>query len=219
MKVLRAKIRGSPFLGVFCSSGGKTGIFPKNAPESEIRALENALGIRAVKASIAESSVLGALAKIREEKIVVPEITEDCEVKEMEDNGLEVTVVQGNPALGNLIAVAGEKAVISPSFTAKQAKQIEKGLGVKAKKMSVGGTGLAGSSIIANKHGFAITPRATKKEYGAIAGFFGIEGKPCTANFGDSFIANSVIANDNAIIAGEYTSNVEITRLQEALED
>ena len=45
-----------------------------------------------------------------------------------------------------------------------------------------------------------------------------IRGGSATANTGDSFVRNSVIANEKGFIVGDQTTGHELNRIEEALE-
>lgn len=220
MKVLRESLRNSPFLGIFCTVTEKIAIFPENcADSSEVMKISEALEVEAIKASIAESSLWGVLAKANSKGIIVPEIMEKREVERLESIGLRVKVIKGNLALGNLVAANDSKAVISPAIPKKQREEIEKFLKVDAMEARIAGTDLAGSSLLLTNKAFLASNNAKKEEVEKLEKFLGVKGKATTANCGDSYIGNSAIANSSAVIAGSQTTNIELLKIQEAFSE
>ena len=99
----------------------------------------------------------------------------------------------------------------------KQQKEISDFLKVESIEMKIAGNEIAGSSLVLSNKGFIASNKITQKEFDKLKAFLKIEGKATTANYGDSFVGNSVIANSKAIITGMLTTNVEILRIQEGL--
>jgi len=217
MKVLKESIRNSPFLGIFCTVTEKIAIFPASSESKEIKKISEALEVEPIRASIAESSLWGVLAKGNSRGIVVPEIMEKREIECLESIGVKVKAIKGNLALGNLIATNDSKAILSPAIPKKQREEIQKFLGVESIESKIAGGELAGSCIVLTDRGFLASNNTKKEELEKLRAFLGLEGKATTANCGDSFIGNSVIANSKAVIAGSLTTNIELLKIQEAL--
>ena len=60
MEILKRSVKGSPYIGIFSLVTEDYGIFPMNVERKEIKGLEELLGVRIVKANIANSSLIGA---------------------------------------------------------------------------------------------------------------------------------------------------------------
>jgi len=65
---------------------------------------------------------------------------------------------------------------------------------------------------------FLVNPNASKDEVKRIEVALMVKGGSSTANTGDVFVRNSVLANKRGIILGESTTPYEINRIEEALE-
>lgn len=219
MKVLRESIRNSPYLGIFSTVTESIALVPESIEQKEAKKLEEALEVEAIKASIASSSLIGILCKGNSKGFVVPEIAEKQELKELESKGLKFKTIKGNLALGNLIAANDEKAIISSIIPKKQREEIANFLKVEAIDAKIAGNDLSGSSMVLTNKGFLINNKASQKEFDKIREFLKLEGKATTANYGDSYVGNSIIANSKAIITGSLTTNIEIMKIQEGLSD
>ncbi|MDO8648087.1 MAG: translation initiation factor IF-6 [Candidatus Diapherotrites archaeon] len=219
MKIFRENIKQSPYLGIFSTVTEEIALVPESTEQKEMKKLEAALEVEAIKASIASSSLIGILCKGNTNGFVVPEIAEKQEIKDLESKGLKFKVIKGNLALGNLIAVNEEKAVLSSIIPKKQREEIAKFLKVEAIEAKIAGNELVGSSMVLTSKGFLMNNKASQKEFDKIRDFLKLEGKATTANYGDSYIGNSIIANSKAIIAGSLTTNIEIMKIQEGLEN
>jgi len=217
MRVLRETVKNSPYLGIFCAVSEKTALVPESIEKKELKKMQEALEVEAIKTSIASSSLIGVLCKGNSEGFVVPEIIEKEELKKLENQGVKVKVIKGNLALGNLIAANDKKALLSPMIPKKCQKEISEFLNVEALQTKIAGNELTGSSAVVSNSGFIINMHSSQKEFDKIKKFLTLEGKATTANYGDPFVGNSVIANSKAIIAGSLSTTVEILKIQEGL--
>ena len=82
---------------------------------------------------------------------------------------------------------------------------------------TIGGSDLIGSLCVASNKGFIVSPSVTKKEFKIIEKALKVKGTSATANYGDKFVGNSVIANSKAVIVGSLTSGHELNRIDEGL--
>lgn len=217
MKVLRESIKNSPYLGIFCTATEETILIPEHAEQKQAKKIQEAMEAEAIRASIAESSLLGVLCKGNKNGFIIPEIAEKQELKKLEEQGIKVKVLKGNMALGNLIACNDTHAVISPIIPKKQREEIAKFLKVETVSMKIAGTEICGSSLVITNKGFLVNPNASKSEFEKLKKFLKLEGNATTANYGDKFVGNSIIANSKAVIAGSLTTNIELIRIQEGM--
>ncbi|MDP6670630.1 MAG: translation initiation factor IF-6, partial [archaeon] len=76
---------------------------------------------------------------------------------------------------------------------------------------------LIGSNIVLTNKGFIANPMISEKEFKKIEKNTGLEGATATANFGDKFVGNGVIANSNTAFVGLRTTGHELIRIDEGL--
>lgn len=208
----------SPYIGVFCLATENALIVPNGTEEKIIREMEAALGVRAKRQSIANSTLIGALAAGNSQGIIVPEIITLQEESLLKKNGVRFLVVDGVMALGNLVTANDKGGIISPLVPEKARKQIEEFLKVKLGRMTIAGTDVAGSCVIASNSGFCCHPETSKGEFAELEKAFGVKGTISTANYGDGFVKNCVLANSHGIIVGTTTSVSELSRIEEGME-
>ena len=217
MNIIKGTIKASPFVGVFASLSEEVLFVPHSVQDKEIRNMEARLGTAVVKCSLANSALIGVLGKVLGSKIAVPEIAEAIEIKELERNGIEVLKVRGVMALGNLIALNGNAGIASPLLHTNQVKEIRDFFGIKIKQARVAGSDLVGAALVVTNKGFIVHQGITEIEHKSLEKLFKVRGNPTTANYGDRFVGNDVIANSNGAIVGEMTSPFEMMRIDEAL--
>ena len=61
-----------------------------------------------------------------------------------------------------------------------------------------------------------ISPKISDKELNEISSFLKISVVPTTINYGDSFPASGILANNNAVLVGSETSSLELAKLHDA---
>jgi translation initiation factor 6 len=203
MKIELGTIRQSPFVGIFAIATTKREM-------STVRQLFDA---EVMQATVANSNLLGALAIANSRGIVLPKIAEQYEVNALQRNGIRVKVIEEISALGNLIAVNDSKGICAKhAFSEKQRKEIARFLSIELMPATIAESDLVGASCLATDN-----PHAQEKETNAIKKHFGLPTAFATANHGDAFIANSVIANSQAALAGAHTTTHELMRIEEGL--
>lgn len=149
-------------------------------------------------------------------KVVVPEMAERSEVKALEHAGLEVESVYST-AIGNLAALNSKGGIISPLMPEAEKKRLENFFGVKFTGMTVAGSDVPGAAIAVTEKGFIVHPNVDEKEFKKIGKIFRVNGAAGTANYGDAFVGNDVIANSKGVVVGAYTSGHELMRIDEGL--
>ena len=217
MKIELGTVRETPFVGIFALATEKFVLVPKTISEKEGKKIKSIFGIEIVKASIANSGLLGVLSAGNSNGIIAGSVMEEKEKKEMEHAGIKVKKIENISAIGNLIAGNDSKGVCSSAFSQKQKKEIEKFLGIKLKEATVAGSDLVGAGIVATNKGFILNKTTSDDEGKEIEKHFGIQGAKGTANAGDCFVGNSLIANSQAALAGINTTGFELARIDEGL--
>lgn len=217
MRIQKQTIRGSPYLGVFSTVTEKIALIPRELYSKEEKYFKEILGVESIRVSVASSPLLGTLCKGVGEKFLVPPIAEDKEIKELENAGLKILQLDYTTAIGNLVAVSEKGLMVSDSVPKKEFEQIEKFFGMKGKHLRFEKTDLIGSSLIPTQKGFLANPMVAKTELAEIEKTFQVSGDLCTANYGDKFIANSLVANSNGCLAGVLTSGPELAKIYQGL--
>ncbi len=217
MKIQKKMFGGSPFIGIFSAVTEKTGLFPMQIDKKEIKKTEEFFGIEIIQTSIANSSLIGSMVKGNSKGFLLPETTEEKEEKFLEENGIKIKKMPGLTAVGNLIALNDFGGIISPLIDKKQAKEIEKFFGIEFMHSSIANSEVVGSCIAATNKGFVVNPEIKEKELKEIESILKVKGSPSTANYGDPFVANDILANSKGALIGEYTSNAELLMIDEGL--
>ncbi|MCH7902326.1 translation initiation factor IF-6 [archaeon] len=217
MNFVRGNMRSSPYVGIFCSLTEELGIVPQASLPKEIKLLEKELDINIVKTNLGQTSLTGILSTGIKKKIVVSNITENDEIKKLEKEGIEIMVLEGLTSTGNLIAVNKNGGIVSPLIKEKPVKDLGDFFKVKLEKMRIADNEVPGASITVTNKGFICHPNISEKDFSKLEKVFGVKGMATTANYGDLFVGNSVIANTNGVMVGSLTSGIELGKIDEGL--
>ena len=217
MEVLRRAVDGSPFVGVFMVLTDDFAVVPGNSEIKETGGIEEKLGARVVKGSVAGSALWGVFGMGLGNRLLLPEFAMEKEINKLEENGIETMVVEKYSALGNLFAGNSNGGFASTMVDEKTVKEIGKFLGIKMKQEKLLGSDLPGAEIVITERGFLVHPEISEAKFKLLEKTFGVGGSATTANFGDPFVGNGMVANSKGAIIGMQTSGHELIRIDEGL--
>ena len=217
MRIAKHSIHGTAFIGVFASVTEKIGLFPLTLPQKQVKEFEDILGIEAIQTSIAACSLIGSLVKGNSEGFAVPEIIQENELNNLRNSGIRIEVIEQVNALGNLMALNDFGGIVSPLLSEHSMNQLKKFFNIPLINATIAKTEIVGSCIVATNKGFIANPNIDNPDYKLLKKTFKTLGQPTTANFGDMFIANDILATSNGAIVGPQTSGHEILRIEEGL--
>ncbi|MDO8633898.1 MAG: translation initiation factor IF-6 [archaeon] len=216
MNFLKKNISHTPFVGVFCALSNKAILLPPHINKKDELEFEEKLGVRAIKSTLANCSLVGVLALLFEEKIVVPGITTKEEKKLLEKQGLEVMVLGQTEAFGNLACLNEFHGFASPLLSMEKVNAMEKFFGVGFSRQKIAGADISGACLEANSSGFIVNPGISAKEFEELEKKLQVKGIATTANYGDRFVGNCALANNRGAIIGSITTTHEMIRIDEA---
>ena len=211
-------MKGSPYIGVFCSVTEDIAIVPTTITQKETSVLEKTLGVSAVRAGIGNSSLAGILMKGIGKKFAVTELIEREEERVLEKHGLELFKIQGGfTSTGNLISMNKNGGIASPLLSDRHVEALEEFFGIKFEVMKIADNDVCGASITVTNKGFICHPNISDEAFSGLERVFGVKGMATTANFGDMFVGNSMLANSKGAVAGINTSGIELSKIDEGL--
>ena len=216
MRIDRASLKASPYLGIFAAVSDKLALLPLSSSPEEAKQFAEVFGVEVLKVSLAGSSLLGVLAQGNRKGFLISRITEENEVKKLEEKGVKILKVSLT-APGNILSFNDAYGVCAENIPEKEVKEMASFLGVEFKQKNIVGTEVTGSNIVISNKGFVVNPEIADEDFKALESFLHLKGLVTTANYGDPFVANSVLANSHGVLAGELTSGPEMMRIDEAL--
>ncbi|MGI0141427.1 MAG: translation initiation factor IF-6 [Candidatus Micrarchaeales archaeon] len=221
MGVLRLTIDGSSYVGAFAIATDKFALVANNAAAKKVTAIEQTLGVKAVKSTLDNSSLIGIYAVGNSSAVLLPFTSYHSEVehikKELKELDIEVFKSDMN-ALRNNILANDKIAIINPHYSQSDEKQIADLLGVETIRMVIGGYSTVGANNILTNKGVVLNNRVTEDEKRELEKIFKMDSEQSTGNTGSLNIGLCTIANSNGLVAGEHTTGFELARMAQALE-
>ena len=218
MPVGKSAISGSPYLGVYVRAGERAALVPPSAPPALEGELQRSLGISAVRTTVNDSEILGALVAINSFGAVLGDEPDAAERSALERLAPVTTIRTRQNAMGNNVLVNDRGALVHPEFGDEAVAAIHRGLQVPVRRGTVAGLGTVGMAGLATNRGVVLHPKATDREAEFIAELLGAPVHRSTANFGVPIVGACLVANSRGMLVGRPTTPVEIVHLQEGLQ-
>lgn len=212
MAIYRYTFYKSPNIGIFVKANDTLVFVPHGFAETKAEKLADYLQVKEVRASVADTRLLGPMTVMNNNGILLPSIASDEEVEAIRRaSGLNVERLKSRlTAIGNLISANDNGAVVSPLLGDEVGQQVQDVLGVPAHTMAVGGFVQAGSMIVATNVGAAVTPRASEDEVKQVSEILQVPAEPVTVNGGMPFLSSGIVANSKSVVVGTLTSGPEL---------
>ncbi len=209
----------SPNIGIFLKANDRLLLAPKGLAPSKCEKLAEALGVPVCYASIAGSRLLGPLAAMNNNGILVSHLTEDEEIREIAaSTGLVVGRFNSKyTAVGNLIAANDKFALASALLDANTLLQVKDVLGTEVERMTIHEYSQVGALVVTTNSGAATYPRLDDSEVSHIGSILGVEAYPTSVNGGVPYVSSGLVANSKNAVAGNQTTGPELVFITRAL--
>jgi translation initiation factor 6 len=220
MPVAKHNIGGSDYVGAFACVTDKLMLIAKSIDAKDRHIAAQALGVRPIPISLAESSLVGMFARANSNGIILSSLVESREVEELKSqcDGIRVGILDSNlNAIGNNIMANDKFALVNPEYSDGAAQQISDILGVEVVKMEIGGFKTVGANNVLTNKGIIINNRTSDKEKEMIDKLLGMESIRTTANTGSLSVGLSTLANSTGLVVGDGTTGYELARIVDAL--
>ncbi|MES2153796.1 MAG: translation initiation factor IF-6 [bacterium] len=210
---------GNPNVGVYVRATSTHLFVPKGITDLNIADLEEALGLKAIRASVGGAELIGSLVVANKNGCVVADFASDREVQVFEKAGLKVArlALSRLNAAGNNILANDHGAIAHPDMPVKTLAAIEKALDVPVAHAAVAGLPTVGSAAYATNRGVLCHPLASAAELAFIKKCLHAPARIGTVNHGHGLVGAGLAANQNGVACGSRTTGIELGRIDEAL--
>ena len=216
MNIVRARIMGSIYTGLFGITNDKICFLPSSVDEKSEKIVADTLDVKVIRASVYTSPLLAVFAKMNNKYAYLPNFATQKEI-ELIEKEIKVKVLDTEQTIGNLVELNDKVAIVSKTLAQKTIKELQK-TGLEVLQMNIGKTEITGSSIVTTNSGFLVNPYISKEEVLKVQEILKLKGGSSTANTGDYLVRNSILANTKGMVLGEQTTPFEINKIEEALE-
>lgn len=149
--------------------------------------------------------------------MLLPAIASEQEVRAIQNAGIACETLQTTLALGNLIAINDEIAIGPGRLPLSLIKTIEEKLRVSFVALPSAGFDLLGAGIVLTNRGWIASPKLADAAFGELERITQKTGSLTSAQWGDPWIGNSVLANDHGALVGENSTAAELLHIDEGL--
>jgi translation initiation factor 6 len=221
MEAAKYKIMGSDYVGVFATATDDIVFAGSGLTKNSKDMLSQVLQVKCIEFTVSGSDLVGLFSRANSKGIVLSNLTLDHEIEMLKkmDLGLNIGVVHSDlNALGSNILANDKIAVLNPDYDREEGNEIADILDVEIIYAKMDGFKTVGANNILTNSGLVINNRGTAQEEMEWNKFSGFTSVRTTANTGGLAIGLSVIANSNAVVAGDSTTGYELSRIMDALE-
>ena len=215
MAIYRYTFYKSPNIGIFVKANDSLMLVPHGFAETKINKLSEYLQTREAAASIGGTRLIGPMTVMNNNGILLPSLASEEEAEALRRSSqLNVERIETRyTAIGNLIAVNDNGALVSPILKGEADKQIRDVLGIPVTTMAVGGFVQTGAMVVATNAGAGVHPKATEDEVRAISEALQVPAEPVTVNDGIPFLSSGIVANTKTVVVGSLTTGPELIML------
>jgi translation initiation factor 6 len=214
----RTLFAGSPYLGVFVRATDRAVLMPPSTPGPIEREFARVLGAPAVRTTVCDVEVVGALTAANSHGFVVGDVLDRDERRALEALAPVAAVLERRNAMGNNVLANDVGALVHPEFTDATVAAVAEALRVPAARGTLAGLGTVGMLGVATNRGAVVHPKATEREAAFAEKLLGVPVHRSSANFGVPVVGACVVANSRGLVVGRPTTPVEIVHLQEGLD-
>ncbi len=214
--IKKTSINGSPFVGVYASCNNNLAVLPNIEINEDI--FKKTLNVETFKTTLDGSPLIGSLMVMNSKGAVVTNFASNEDVSFLFDKINVFFVEDKINAIGNDILANDKAALVHVDFDKETIKYIEDALDVEVVKGEIGGIKTVGSAAVVTNKGMLVHPNVKEEEIEFLKNLFGVPVYISTANYGSLYVGASIVANDHGAIVGYKTSNVEVDRIENALD-
>jgi len=222
MKILKIGFGKNPNIGLYVFASTKFCLVPKTIRDNDLKQIEDTLGVKAYKVSIAGTELLGVFCSGNSSVLMVPEIAFESEIRDIEkickENGVRLYVLESEKtALGNLVKANDKGIVLSSQFSKSEIDAIESVFALRSISLDVSESLTIGSGLVINNSKGIVHNNMDDKDLESVKNVLGIQAIRGTINFGQAYVSSGLVMNDYGFIVGDLSSGVEIMDVDEFL--
>jgi len=211
---------GSASIGVYSLATDRMLIMPPQVPNSKTKKLEEWLKVRAIRTTIGESVLVGALACANSNGIILPHFAREEEIKAIK-SALDINIAvmdTRKTAYGNLVLANDHGAIVDPRLKGRDVKTIADTLDVEVIPAEIAGLPYVGSLATTTNKGILAHPLIKEEEQKILMDMLKVHMDVGTVNCGIPYVATGLIGNKYGAVAGSVTTGPELFIIGHALD-
>ncbi|MCJ7506858.1 translation initiation factor IF-6 [Candidatus Bathyarchaeota archaeon] len=219
MPLIASDVVGSPYIGLYCVCTEKIGVFPIGVTSKKMKRFAEALGVEVCSTDIGRCRLLGVLAAGNSNGIVLPHSAEQNEIQAIRshsDANVQVISEKRN-ALGNMILVNDNGAIVDPRLPRKTIEAVSDVLGVEVVTGEILGLPCIGAFAATTNKGVLVHPLIREDEKRKIQEVLKVPVEVGTVNGGIPYMKVGLVANSKGAVVGSSTTGPELMAITRTL--
>ncbi len=218
MSMRLSRTAGSFNIGVSAVANESLAFTSPDVDDLFLRDLEEALGVKPFKTTIAGSHVVGSLMAMNSHGAAVSGLAETAEIEIIEAVIPVVLLPDYLNAGGNNVLVNDKGAIVNPETNNETVKALEDVLQVEVVRSAIAGCNVVGSVCCCNNKGCVCTTDATDDDIQILKEVLRVdEVQRTTVNHGSKYVGSGIIANSKGALVGDATTPIEMGRIEDGL--
>ncbi|MCQ2085670.1 MAG: translation initiation factor IF-6 [archaeon] len=218
MSMRLSRTNGTFNIGVHATANESLAFTSPDVDDLFLRDLEEALGVKPYKTTLAGSHVVGSLMAMNSRGAIVSGLAESSEIQIIEKEIPVVLLPDYLNAAGNNVLINDNGAVVNPEMPDEVVNEIERVLNVEVVKSAIAGCNTVGSVCRCSNKGCVCSIDATDDDIEILKEVLKVpEVQRTTVNHGSKYVGSGVIANSKGALVGDKTTPIEMGRLEDGL--
>ena len=217
--IIKYDLYRGPNIGVYAIANDSILLLPNGFAPEKASKLAGHLRVRHVRASVANTRLLGTLLVMNNSGMILPKTAFADEYDHLKaETGLNIGILDSKfTALGNIICANDKGAIVSPLLSSDDCQTISDTLGVEVvQRKRVAGMYQTGAVMVANNAGAAVHPETDEEDMKSFANLLGVNVEHSSINNGVPYVSSGILANNNCVVVGSLTTGPEIMMLTRA---
>ncbi|MGI0079506.1 MAG: translation initiation factor IF-6 [Nitrososphaerales archaeon] len=210
----------SPNIGIFLKANDKFCLVPRGLAETKCEKISGLLGAEVIQISIAGSRLIGPLAVLNSNGVIVSRLAEDEEIDTL-TRLTHLNVARLNSrftSVGNLIAANDRGAIVSDIIGEESVRTIEQTLAVPVRQLRIASHVQLGSMVATTNLGAIVHPASNEAEIEAIRKTLKVDPEAATVNGGVPFVSSGFVGNSKGALLGNVTRGGELVIIGRAFD-
>lgn len=217
MSMRLSRVNGTPNLGVNAAVSESLAFIPPDAEPLFQSDLEEALGVRVFRTTVAGSHVVGSLLALNSYGAAVSELANASEL-EIIGQFLPVVLIPDKlNAAGNNVLINDHGAIVNPEMGDAAVKELARVLNVEVVRSAIAGCNTVGSVCRCTNKGCVCSTDATDDDLAVLKDVLGVEAARTTVNHGSQYVGAGIVANSKGALIGDGTTPIEMGKIEDGL--
>lgn len=220
MKIETLDFNGDSNIGLYGLKINNTLALGNGITDKHDKIIENILKLKINRYSIAGTDFIGVFAVYINNKLLLPHITFESEIKQFEKAGFNPVVIKSdNTCLGNSIIDVGDKILVASYMEDSAIKQISKVTEKKVEKLDIGDYPNIGSTLIINNAKAIASNSYNQQQREILEKKLTQEIEYVSVSMGSPYLKSGIMHSENGLLISKISGGPELSAIERGLND